>query len=110
EVFGPLLVGVPTLITPTSLVRDVPAFVDVLARARVTRLWVVPSLLRGILDAVPALAAHLPDLRFWVSSGEALTSGVLNRFRRALPDAMLYNLYGTSEVWDATWWIPDDTT
>src|SRR5262249_38202663 len=42
-------------------------------------------------------------LNFWVASGEPLTLDDLVRFRERMPGAALYNLYGTSEVWDATW-------
>ena len=107
EVFGPLLRGVPTLIVPDGVVQDPPALVARLARHAVTRLWLVPSLLRALLDAVPDLQARLPALRFWVSSGEALPPALVQQFRTVLPEAVLYNLYGTSEVWDATWY---DTT
>jgi amino acid adenylation domain-containing protein len=106
ELLGPLLQGVPSVVVPTSTVRNVPAFVDRLAAAGVTRLWLVPSLLRAMLDAVPDLAGILPKLTFWVSSGEALPAELFERFRRGMPNATLYNLYGTSEVWDATWWSP----
>jgi thioesterase domain-containing protein/acyl carrier protein len=84
--------------------------VDELARHRVTQLWLVPSLLRLLLDSFgdhrPDLQAHLPALRFWVTSGEALPVELLQRFQAEMPAATLYNLYGTSEVWDATWYDP----
>jgi acyl carrier protein len=64
---------------------------------------VVPSLLASILERWPDLGRQLPALRFWVSSGEALRPALVERFRTAHPGARLYNLYGTSEVWDATW-------
>ena len=31
---------------------------------------------------------------------------LFKRFRDAMPGKVLYNLYGTSEVWDATWFDP----
>ncbi len=104
ELLGPLLKGVPTVIVSDEVVRDPQALVEVLGEQRVTRLWVVPSLLLMILDSVTELSARLPLLRFWVSSGETLTVELLQRFKQVLPKAVLYNLYGTSEVWDATWY------
>lgn len=106
ELLGPLLGGSPTLILHDAQVRDPKALVDALSRHRVTRLWLVPSLLQAILDTAPDLATRLPRLRFWVSSGEPLTTDLLARFQRAMPHATLYNLYGTSEFWDATWYAP----
>jgi amino acid adenylation domain-containing protein len=103
ELLGPLLKGVPAVIVSDEVVRDPHALVEVLSEQQVSRLWVVPSLLRMILDNVPELSVKLPLLQFWVSSGEALPVELLQRFQQTLPEAVLYNLYGTSEVWDATW-------
>ena len=108
ELMGPLLKGVPTVIISDTVLRDPGALVDVLGRQNVTRIWVVPTLLRMLLDSVQDLAGKLPRLRFWVSSGEALTVDLARRFKKAMPEANLYNLYGTSEVWDVTWYDLED--
>ena len=106
ELLGPLLQGVPTVIVPDELVTDVGALVDVLAREQVTRIWLVPSLLHALLEAFPDLGGRLPHLHFWVTSGEPLATELAALFEEDLPGAVLYNLYGTSEVWDATWYDP----
>jgi amino acid adenylation domain-containing protein len=98
EIFGPLLQGVPTVIIPDEVVRDQERLLEHLATARVTRIVLVPSLLRVLLDAAPDLGARLPCLRFWVSSGEALPADLAGRFLRRAPGAVLLNLYGSSEV------------
>jgi amino acid adenylation domain-containing protein len=120
EIFGPLLQGVPSIILPDLLVKDVPRLIEALARHEVTRLVLVPSLLRALLeageeagaDAGPAtgpatgqaLGERLPLLRYWVCSGETLPMQLVRRFRDALPEARLINLYGSSEVAaDVTW-------
>jgi amino acid adenylation domain-containing protein len=107
ELLGNLLQGVPTAIIPDPVVRDPQALVHALAQHQVSRIWVVPSLLRVLLDTFPDLEQRLPKLRFWVSSGEALPKELDQRFGAAMPQATLYNLYGTSEVWDATWYVPE---
>jgi aspartate racemase len=107
ELLGPLLQGVPTVIIPNSVLQKPFKFVQILAEHQVTRLWVVPSFLRAILDTVPNLQSELPNLKFWVTSGEAISVELLQRFQESLPQAVLYNLYGTSEVWDVTWYEPD---
>ena len=66
----------------------------------------MPSLLAALLDSVPDLQARLPALRFWVCTGEALPVDLYRRATELLPESVLYNLYGTSEVWDATWYDP----
>jgi amino acid adenylation domain-containing protein len=106
EFLGPLLRGVPTVIIPESVLHDSRAFLRELAAHHVTRLWIVPSLLEVLLDAASDLSESLSALQFWVSSGEPLSALLLERFQRTLPNAVLYNLYGTSEVWDATWYDP----
>src|SRR5271165_973585 len=104
ELLGPLLYGIPSIIVPDQVVKDPFALVKVLATYKVTRLWVVPSLLRILLDIFPNLQQLVPQLKFWVSSGEPLPVELWRVFRNVMPQSTLYNLYGTSEVWDVTWY------
>src|SRR5579871_592045 len=109
ELLGGLLQGTPTLFVPQEVAADPLALLRTLAAHAVTRIWLVPSLLREMLDIIEsdeALRLQLAPLRFWVSSGEALPAHLAERFAKALPGAVLFNLYGTSEVWDATWHDP----
>nr|WP_253949727.1 non-ribosomal peptide synthetase [Nocardia terpenica] len=76
--------------------RD-PAYLDeLIARANVTTLHVVPSMLDALLaaDAVSGLAA----LRRVLAIGEALPGALATRFRAACPDVPLFNLYGPTEA------------
>lgn len=106
ELLGALLHGFPTVIIPDDVVHDPEALTEVLQRHQVTRIWLVPSLLRELLLSVPDLQHRAPSLRFWVSTGETLSKDLLGLFENRLPNAVLYNLYGTSEVWDAIWCEP----
>jgi amino acid adenylation domain-containing protein len=109
ELLGPLLKGIPTAIVPDEVRREPDALVQTLAKYQVTRIWLVPSLLRTLLETVPDLQECLPDLRFWVATGESLTMDLARKFRELMPRSALHNLYGTTEVWDATWYtIGDD--
>src|SRR6185312_12569437 len=49
EIFVPLLQGVPTVIVPDDAAKDPRRLIDLLAATGVTRLVLVPSLLRDIL-------------------------------------------------------------
>jgi amino acid adenylation domain-containing protein len=98
ELFGALLKGVPTVIIADENVKDTRRLIQLLADERVTRIVLVPSLLRAMLDAAPALGQKLPRLKICISSGEALPLELCERFRRSLPQAVLLNLYGSSEV------------
>ena len=98
EIFGPLLQGIPAIIVSDRILKDPHQFVETLANNKVTRLVLVPSLLRLLLDTFADLQKRLPNLKFWVTSGEALSVDLLQQFRQILPDSMLLNLYGSSEV------------
>lgn len=98
EIFGPLLQGVGLVIAPDDVARDPCSLIGFLAERRVTRIVLVPSLLRAFLDQAPNLRKALPRLRLWSCSGEELTGALAARFRKSFPSALLLNLYGSSEV------------
>jgi amino acid adenylation domain-containing protein len=98
EIFGPLLQGVPTVVIPDEVVREPKLLIRTLAQHHVTRIVLVPSLLRAMLETDLELGARLPDLRLWVSSGETLGRDLAHRFRQSVPHGVLLNLYGSSEV------------
>jgi amino acid adenylation domain-containing protein len=98
EVFGPLLNGIPSTIVPDQVAKDPQLLIQTLANNHVTRIVLVPSLLKAILDLDPNLQSHLPELKLWTSSGEPLSRELAERFRQCLPNAKLLNLYGSSEV------------
>ncbi|HEV2398904.1 MAG TPA: condensation domain-containing protein, partial [Candidatus Sulfotelmatobacter sp.] len=62
EIFGPLLAGVPNVIIPQETVRDPELLLQVLGRERVTRIVLVPSQLRALLDHAPNLQQRVPQL------------------------------------------------
>ena len=98
EIFGPLLKGIPLVIIPTADVKDPQRLVEALSYHNVTRLVLVPSLLRLLVDSDIPLNERLPHLNHWVCSGEILTKELSERFAKRLPGRVLLNLYGSSEV------------
>jgi amino acid adenylation domain-containing protein len=104
ECFGPLLAGVPSVVIPDHVVADAEAFIALLAQKRVTRIVVVPSLLDTWVSSGANLQALLPELTLWISSGEALSVRLAEKFASTKPGSSLVNLYGCSEVAaDVTW-------
>jgi len=104
EIFGPLLAGIPSVILPPEIVRDPEELLQSLAAEKVTRIVLVPSLLRALLDHAPQLQERVPRLKLWSCSGEMLSSELVRRFRQGFPEATLLNIYGASEVAaDVTW-------
>lgn len=98
EIFGPLLAGVPNVIIPQETMGDPEELLTTLARERVTRIVLVPSLLRMLLDHAPQLGERVPQLKLWTCSGEVLPTDLAERFRAGFPAATLLNLYGSAEV------------
>lgn len=105
ELFMPLTRGEQVAVISPDAVRDPQLLVRELRESDVTRIVLVPSLTRALLDFGGQLAQALPKLRYWASVGEPLSTSLANDFAAALPDATLVNLYGTSEFWDATWHV-----
>lgn len=98
ELFAPLACGVPVVILPEAVMQDANAFVDALSNHQVTRLILVPSLLTVLLDTQKDVGARLPQLKYWIAGGEALSAELRDMFYAKLPDAILVNLYGASEA------------
>ena len=104
EIFGPLLRGVTSVILPDEAVIDPEQLVQLLSKYRVTRIVLVPSLLRAMLERVEDLQDRLAKLRLLSCSGEVLPIDLVQRFSGALPKATLLNIYGSSEIAaDVTW-------
>ena len=109
EALMPLFNGHRVLVVPPNLSKDVDGLIELLATEKVTRIVVVPSLLEAMLDDESNnLGRRLPDLKYWSCGGEALTPELARRFGKALPHALLVNLYGTSEFWDAAGWVNEE--
>ncbi len=102
EALAPLLAGVPTLLLADAVIADGARLVATLAERRVTRIVLVPTLLREVLDALAAQGGRLPELRLWVVCGEVLPPALAARFAALLPHATLLNQYGASEINDMT--------
>jgi amino acid adenylation domain-containing protein len=103
ETFGPLLRGVPSVVVDEQTVRDPRRLLALLRGHAITHLYVVPSLLRVLLTALDeSVDGPLVSLKLVLSSGEPLTSELVAAARRLLPRSRLLNLYGATEVLDAT--------
>ena len=97
ELFGPLVQGVPTVLLPAGLNENLSNFVSTLMEFGITRLTLVPSLLRALLEAHSAGHITLPPLRYWICSGEPLPSSLANELLLHINEGRLLNLYGSSE-------------
>ncbi|MEV4656459.1 amino acid adenylation domain-containing protein [Micromonospora sp. NPDC049301] len=97
EVWGSLAQGTPVVMPPAHASYDLDLLSEILAENQVTRICLVPSLLRAMLTTFPDLADRLPDLGIWTCSGETLDRNLANMFRTSLPGRTLLNQYGLTE-------------
>lgn len=98
EIFGPLLMGTKLVIISDEELKDNFLFLKMLSEKNISRIVLVPSLLRVILDTYNDAKQNLTNLHYWFCSGEALTFDLYKNFKEALPENNLINLYGSSEV------------
>ncbi|MGV2831540.1 amino acid adenylation domain-containing protein [Myxosarcina sp. GI1(2024)] len=98
EIFSPLLKGVPLVIVPDDIRSDIPQLMSLLSDKGITRIVLVPSLLKAMLDSAPQQLSQLRGLKYVFCSGEALLLSLAEEFHQKLSSARLFNLYGSSEV------------
>lgn len=100
EIFSPLLHGVPLVIISKEILVDVGIFIRILADLHVTRLLLVPSLLRVMLQKIKEDQEELPYLKYWTTSGELLSPDLIESFYEIFPpeNFTLLNIYGSTEV------------
>jgi amino acid adenylation domain-containing protein len=102
DCFGALLQGIPTVIESAVDARNPAALVTVARDRGVTHLTASASLWDAILDEVEHRAGGWPSLRLARTTGEPLRPRLLERWRRALPQARLLNIYGATECSGST--------
>ena len=101
EIFSYVLKLIDIAICPTQFKTNTESFVEFLEDKSVTRLVMVPSLLRNILSyiSVSGGADRLRHMRTWVSNSETLTPSLLETFFSIYPnDKIMYNFYGSTET------------
>lgn len=116
EIWAPLLIGRPIEIVSKSVTQDAQRFIDLLDRCKITRLVLVPSLLKAILTLLKSQDGRRTDgslsvsvygnqryplehLKMWVCSGEVLTGELLLEFYDCFPPGtIICNYYGSTEV------------
>ncbi len=83
-----------------------PSLMDYLREHAITFLFFVPSILANITSLKLLDRCALPALRKLLFAGEAMPVAILKELRRKLPDTLLSNLYGPTEITvDAIYWI-----
>ena len=94
EVWGALLNGARVVVVPQEVVLDGRRFADVLARERVTLLYMSVGLFN---QYVTTMAQVLAQLRYLFVGGDSLEPGVIRRVLSSMPPQHLLNAYGPTE-------------
>ena len=100
ELFGPLAGGIPLVVATAAERADPRLLVAAADHHRVTRMVVVPSLLRAMLELGGGRGDFLPALTLWLATSEELKPALVKAFHAARPGSRLVNLYGASETAD----------
>lgn len=101
EIFGALLRGVPLLLIDDELLLHPSSLLDTLQTYHVTRITIVPSVLKLFITHIADASQQknddsscvLPSLWLWLVSGELLTAKLLEKFQQCLPHATVLNLW-----------------
>ncbi|MCP4996507.1 MAG: amino acid adenylation domain-containing protein, partial [Gammaproteobacteria bacterium] len=105
ELHWGLSVGVPTVIISEAQVLDPNQFIQIVAQHHISRVIVVPSFLRTLLETQPDLKTLLAHVNYWDCGGEDLSPELVNLFYQKQLPGTLRNAYGSSEVTgDATYY------
>ena len=96
ELLGPLLRGIQTIVIPNEVLQDPHRLVQTLAAHRVTRILLVPSLLRVLLDTHADLQRRLPSLdavvHRWGSPPARTLASAFRSACRQSPDQPLWRV------------------
>ncbi|WP_329585302.1 amino acid adenylation domain-containing protein [Kitasatospora sp. NBC_01250] len=94
EVWVPLLNGGEVVVAPPGEL-DIPTLGAVLARHRVTALWLTAGLLRLVAEEDPGCLASLKEL--W-AGGDVVPAQAVRRLRAACPGLVIVDGYGPTEA------------
>lgn len=100
EMFGPLVCGVKLVLIKAESVSNVTEFIEALDKHSVSRLILVPTLLSEVLDYIQTTDNRPNTLKLWMTSGEKLSSSLVDKFYNVFPKCELVNIYGSTEIED----------
>lgn len=104
KIFGPLLQGLPLVIFDKHISCQTTTFMENLKHNKITRLTLVPSLLRAIFQTIQLVGKAeglelISSVKLWVCSGEPLSYDLFCEFFELFPKKYtLANFYGSTEV------------
>jgi glutamate/tyrosine decarboxylase-like PLP-dependent enzyme/acyl-coenzyme A synthetase/AMP-(fatty) acid ligase/acyl carrier protein len=97
ELFGSLLSGTKSVIVSNDDLKDIEQFANIVASEKITRMVLVPSLLKFILTR-DELRVQFSSVKLWTASGEVLPVDIVALFYKSFGTARLLNIYGSTEI------------
>jgi non-ribosomal peptide synthase protein (TIGR01720 family) len=97
ELFGSLLSGTKSIIVSNDDLKGIEQFANIVASEKITRIVLVPSLLKFILTQ-EELRGKFSIVKLWTASGEVLPVDLVALFYKSFGTARLLNIYGSTEI------------
>jgi acyl-coenzyme A synthetase/AMP-(fatty) acid ligase len=97
ELFGSLLSGVKIVVISQEDLQAIDRFASIISNAKITRMVLVPSLLKFILSQED-YRGQFSSVRIWTASGEILPVDLVELFYKSFGTSRLLNIYGSTEI------------
>lgn len=98
EMVSGVLTGRPLVVLDETQARDPQALIAAIRDHGVTRIALLPSLLRRMVEGLPGLPTDARHLRLVVTAGEPVSAALARRMAELLPGCQLVNDYGCTET------------
>lgn len=98
EIFFPILFGIKLIIPTLETAANPELLIEFLSRYRVTRVCMVPTLLRVLLEKYHNLDEILPTLSHLEVSGEVLQKDLVDKVLKVFRKINFINRYGSTEA------------
>lgn len=98
EIFGCMLTGGRLVVVPAPLTKDIPGFLELLAREGVSVLNQTPSAFKSLLEVEFSSPVRALKVRWLIFGGEALYPAILEQWTDRYPGCRNINMYGITET------------
>lgn len=82
----------------SNLAGDIKTVLETIEKDKIGMVAGVPTIITRVLEYPDVDKYDLSSVVFWLSSGAALDDPVREKFRKFLPNALLYELYSSTEA------------
>ena len=98
QCFAPLLTGGEAIVYSRELIGDAASLLQQMAADRITIAEFVPGFLIELKEQQQTLPKAMPDLKYLLLGGEAVTGGLVRQWMERYPEITVVNTYGPTEA------------